>query len=1370
MMSLYGSFAVIYLFLLFIYISLHIVLNNLCNAHVYILLRGGLHRRPERRRRGKLKASTSHVLRVNAGSGSRKRKSTKSNSDATFGFDNNANVHYTGDRSILSNYRTINNLTVDGLGGTAIVTGVGTIRGRSSTSNNGTFDWELHDVLYIEGCESNIISTHVFLEQVDDAVKFVTLKNGDPYLKLSDSRKIRLKVRNYICEIDFKLLQSKSRRSYSGDIAVRLRQSLASFSPRLYSNNNNVVVDIKYAHVLLGHPNKRKMTYMLKHHLVDGITWKDGDLGPCYPCELGKSKLNRRDTKSNNNGKYSRRGQLVVSDVEGPISTSSFNGNQFAVHFTDMYSRYSVVYMMKKKSEVGGKLLRYIDEECIPRGVKIECIQTDGAAEYVEKDTLFQKTCRRLQIARRVSSPYCHWENGAAERVILTMMEKSFTILAHRSLPAQFWCLALHHAYALENRLPHAAFNDEDTPYHRWHDRKPNASKIHVFGCDVRVNVPLDSGYKKYTDDKAWMGIYVGFYDDKSSHKIWRAGIDGAPAKSHDIGDRNCKFLEVFDEKLFLRTSDNEDFIKYAFTERERIENDASDLSKVDGSYRVAKRFRRLLFFGTAVPNNEPGEYKYNVVYDDGDIENMDDVELRLCRKLFAEVSRSDPRAQPETEEDLYLLRRGFKLKEIIDHKIYVNSFNDFVGCLRIKITVKCDDGVKTITRWVEAGSLLVYRAEEDNNVWIMVRDYLRGEYLADEDETRYHRFVFKFFETTTRSKSARKNVDKCNLLSTSYDPDNETMTTISGKQSVVVKPIHRLRELRANYSTVLNDGIHEAPKNYFEACAMACEQWVQATKRCIGDLQLAEVGTWIKRKDYRGRPISSRFVYQVKHRPNGTVEAFCRWTPRGYEEVADEHYDPNNIFAATPQLCILRFLLNEALLKDYVTFHLDFKRAFSHAPLCDDVAVTMPKGYTLYDDDGDEIMLLLDKSSEGLKQSAANWTAYLTGFIKKSGFEQCPKEPCVWRKMFKDGSQVDIEIYVDDVFGVMPKGREKWLEEFVKYLGDNCAPVKNLGEIKTCLGIDVEWSDDRRTVSISCKEKIKSLLRTFDFLDVKGRSTPLIPGSDFDRDHKSGNLLNETMKKKFMSITGSLLYITRAARPEMAYAVWYLACGMSAPTDELWEQALHVLRYCHATMDDRLVYTRDARDDDSHIQMESLGYTTDVPVAFCDSNWSTSTSVSSNIVTVNNAALLWRSRKQTRPSLSSIQAELTSLTAMGQDVEYIRDMWDWLGMSLKDPTLILCDNKGAIQNARHPSFSDKLRHVERSVFYIRDVVERGAAVVEWIPGAINPADCGTKPLGGVLQRIFGSFLMGASTSASATTNKLKKRVVSMSRCLRSHV
>ena len=122
-------------------------------------------------------------------------------------------------------------------------------------------------------------------------------------------------------------------------------------------------------------------------------------------------------------------------------------------------------------------------------------------------------------------------------------------------------------------------------------------------------------------------------------------------------------------------------------------------------------------------------------------------------------------------------------------------------------------------------------------------------------------------------------------------------------------------------------------PFRYDDACSSKWSQWVQATHRCVYDIDLAEAGEWV-RLDSVSNSISSRFVYQIKVRPDGTVEAFCRWTPRGFEEIAWLHYDPDDIFAATPQCAILRFLLNQALAEKKETFHCDFKRAFSHAPL----------------------------------------------------------------------------------------------------------------------------------------------------------------------------------------------------------------------------------------------------------------------------------------------------------------------------------------------------------------------------------------------------------------------------------------------------
>jgi hypothetical protein len=418
----------------------------------------------------------------------------------TFGFDNNANVHYTGDKSLLSDFRRVYGISVEGLGGEVDVSGIGSLHCQCKTSNGGMLEFVLRDVLFIENCAVDIISSHAFVNDISTVTKYVLPKHGDPYLKLNDGSRIRLTGIDKISEIELLLRRSK-KRSHGSD--SRLGARIANLS--CFSSGRKISVDSNYAHVLLGHPSKRKMDMMRQHNLVEGLAWNDEPLKQCWPCALGKSK--RKKTPRISSTTYSRRGELIVTDIEGPISTPSFGGNQYAVHFTDMYSRFSKVYFMKNKSQVGNCFKRFIVEECLPRGIEIGTVQTDNAGEYVGRKSQFKQICDKYKIATRHSSPYCHWENGVAERVILKMMEKSFTILAHRDLPPQYWCMALEHAYMMENCVAHSAFGDLDTPYRRWYDKRPNLSGNHIFGADVRVNVPLDSGYRKYTDPKSSMGI-----------------------------------------------------------------------------------------------------------------------------------------------------------------------------------------------------------------------------------------------------------------------------------------------------------------------------------------------------------------------------------------------------------------------------------------------------------------------------------------------------------------------------------------------------------------------------------------------------------------------------------------------------------------------------------------------------------------------------------------------------------------------------------------------------------------------------------------------------------------------------------------------
>ena len=93
-----------------------------------------------------------------------------------------------------------------------------------------------------------------------------------------------------------------------------------------------------------------------------------------------------------------------------------------------------------------------------------------------------------------------------------------------------------------------------------------------------------------------------------------------------------------------------------------------------------------------------------------------------------------------------------------------------------------------------------------------------------------------------------------------------------------------------------------------------------------------------------------------------------------------------------------------------------------------------------------------------------------------------------------------------------------------------------------------------------------------------------------------------------------------------------------------------------------------------------------------------------------------------------------------------------------------VCDSRGAVQNALHPSFSDRLRHVDNKIFYIREIVESLLVKVIWIPGERNPADLGTKSLRPLLHRLFGSFLQGEDLPGDTTTTRYARLVARLSR------
>ena len=77
----------------------------------------------------------------------------------------------------------------------------------------------------------------------------------------------------------------------------------------------------------------------------------------------------------------------------------------------------------------------------------------------------------------------------------------------------------------------------------------------------------------------------------------------------------------------------------------------------------------------------------------------------------------------------------------------------------------------------------------------------------------------------------------------------------------------------------------------------------------------------------------------------------------------------------------------------------------------------------------------------------------------------------------------------------------------------------------------------------------------------------------------------------------------------------------------------------------------------------------------------------------------------------------------------YLSSVLEELGARNLAPVEIKVDNQGAIDVAYNPEHFNRMKHVARRHFFVRECVEDGRIVVPFVRSADNQADFFTKPL-----------------------------------------
>src|SRR6185437_9313738 len=87
-----------------------------------------------------------------------------------------------------------------------------------------------------------------------------------------------------------------------------------------------------------------------------------------------------------------------------------------------------------------------------------------------------------------------HEMNGIAERLNLTLLDHSRSMLASSKMPKYMWGYSVYYATWVKNRAPTKALERHGkTPFEMLFGMKPNMSKARGFGCKVFVQSKLKS-------------------------------------------------------------------------------------------------------------------------------------------------------------------------------------------------------------------------------------------------------------------------------------------------------------------------------------------------------------------------------------------------------------------------------------------------------------------------------------------------------------------------------------------------------------------------------------------------------------------------------------------------------------------------------------------------------------------------------------------------------------------------------------------------------------------------------------------------------------------------------------------------------------
>lgn len=269
---------------------------------------------------------------------------------------------------------------------------------------------------------------------------------------------------------------------------------------------------------------------------------------------------------------------------------------------------------------------------------------------------------------------------------------------------------------------------------------------------------------------------------------------------------------------------------------------------------------------------------------------------------------------------------------------------------------------------------------------------------------------------------------------------------------------------------------------------------------------------------------------------------------------------------------------------------------------------------------------------------------------------------------------------------------------------------VKDMGRLDYFCGIELLYLNDG--VKIHQRTYVCKLIDKFNFSNLRPIECPTM----ISEKGNSNALIKYEDPELYLKLVGSLNYLGTVSRPDLSFALSYVARNSKSPSKLDYQNVVNIFRYLIHTIDYGIKY----RSSKSNLcGYADASYAEDVKDRKSHSGY---------CFILNGGAISWRSKKQKCTVLSSTEAEYVSLVNAAKECLWLKKLEEDLLVSPYD-IVIYEDNTSAIALTETCAINDRTKHIGVRYHFIREKVENREFVVSHISTEAQTADVLTKSL-----------------------------------------